>query len=286
MPEKRYLAIQILGRLGSQAALPGLEKLLATEVTDIYALREALVALSKIQGHRSHAMLQKATEHPFQTIRRLAERLLELNQKPCVFILVRHAQTEWNRVERFRGRADVPLTEDGLAQAEATGRRVAAEWTPAAIYTSPLSRSVKTAEAIGKHINVPVQVEAGLVDIDYGEWQGLTPDEARQRWPEQVDTWYHHPEQALIPGGESLADLSARTLQTVHRLAEQHAGETIVLVGHTVVNRIILLGILGLGNERFWRLKQDPGAINVFDSGEGEYTIHSLNDTCHLHLRG
>jgi probable phosphoglycerate mutase len=66
-------------------------------------------------------------------------------------ILVRHGQTEWNRIERFRGRADVPLNETGIKQAEATGNRVAAKWKPVAIYSSPLLRAVKTAEAIAKH---------------------------------------------------------------------------------------------------------------------------------------
>ena len=75
--EKRYLAIQILGELGSQAALPGLEKLLDTEVNDIYALRETLAALSKIQGPRSRELLQKASRHPYPLIRQLAERFLD-----------------------------------------------------------------------------------------------------------------------------------------------------------------------------------------------------------------
>ena len=75
--EKRYLAIQILGELGSQAALPGLEKVLDTEVNDIYALRETLVALSKIHGPISRELLQKATRHRYHLIRRLAEKLLD-----------------------------------------------------------------------------------------------------------------------------------------------------------------------------------------------------------------
>lgn len=205
-----------------------------------------------------------------------------MSSQPCLMILVRHGQTEWNRIERFRGRADVPLNEVGLAQAEATGRRVAEEWKPGAVYASPLSRAVKTAEAIARHFDLPVQVDPGLADIDYGEWQGLTPEEARQIWPEQVDNWYHRPEIALIPGGETLSDLRARALQTVNELAAGHAGETIVLVGHTVINRILLLGILGLGNERFWRIRQEPCAINVFEAQQGIFTLHSLNDTCHL----
>ena len=103
------------------------------------------------------------------------------------FILVRHGQTEWNRVERFRGRADVPLIEIGLAQAEANEWRVVAEWQPSAIYTGPLSRSVRIAEAIANHYGLQVQQHADLIDIDYGKWQGLTPEVARQRWAEESD---------------------------------------------------------------------------------------------------
>jgi phosphoserine phosphatase len=108
-------------------------------------------------------------------------------------LLVRHGQTEWNRVERFRGLADILLNEAGLQQAKATGRRLAAQWQPTAIYSSPLSRAVKTAEAIGRHLGLPVKIHPGLADIDYGEWQGLTPDEARSRWPEVIDLWYNTP---------------------------------------------------------------------------------------------
>jgi len=199
-----------------------------------------------------------------------------------LLILIRHGQTEWNKVERFRGRADVPLNENGLAQAEATGRRVASEWRPEAIYTSPLSRSVKTAEAIAKHHGLQVQQHPGLADIDYGEWQGLTPEEACQLWPDEIDAWYNQPHLARIPGGETLSDLSARAMQTMNELVDRHPGDTIVLVGHTVINRIIILGVLGLSNERFWRIKQDTCAINVFEADDGNFTLVSMNDTCHL----
>lgn len=199
-------------------------------------------------------------------------------------ILVRHGQTAWNRVERFRGRADVPLDETGLAQAEATGRRVAQEWRPVAIYSSPLTRAVKTAEAIARHFNLPVQIHTGIADIDYGEWQGLTPDEVKVRWPEIHHAWYNTPHLAHIPGGETLDDLRARGMAAVDELAARHVGQTLVMVGHTVINRIILLGALGLGNDRFWRLRQDTCAINVLevDAPAGDYTLVSLNDTCHL----
>jgi phosphoserine phosphatase len=197
-------------------------------------------------------------------------------------LLVRHGQTEWNRVEWFRGRADVPLNETGLQQAEATGCRLAAQWQPTAIYSSPLSRAVKTAETIGRHINLPVEIHPGLTDIDYGERQGLTSDEARSRWPEVIDLWYNSPQLAQIPGGEILQDLRARAMKAVDELASGHAEQTTVLVGHTVLNRIILLGVLGLGNDRFWHIRQEPCAINVIEVEDGDYILVSLNDTCHL----
>jgi broad specificity phosphatase PhoE len=199
-------------------------------------------------------------------------------------ILVRHGETEWNRVERFRGRADVPLNEAGLAQAENTGRRIAAEWNPAAIYASPLSRAVKTAEAIARHFALPVQAHPGLIDIDYGLWQGLTPGEAGERWPEAADAWYNAPHTARIPRGETLEELGARVREVVNEMVARHEGQTVVLVSHTVVNRIILLTILGLGNDRFWRLRQDTCAINVFEAECGLFTLVSLNETCHLHF--
>jgi broad specificity phosphatase PhoE len=199
-------------------------------------------------------------------------------------VLVRHGQTEWNRVERFRGWADVPLNETGLAQAKATGERVASEWKPVAVYSSPLSRAVKTAEAIARHCDLPVQIQDGLADINYGQWQGLTPDEVKQRWPEIHRAWHNAPHTARIPGGETLDEIRARAMQAVSGIAARHAGQAVALVSHTVVNRVILLAILGLGNDRFWRLRQDTCAVNVFEADAGEFTLVSLNDTCHLRV--
>ncbi|PWH14718.1 MAG: histidine phosphatase family protein [Anaerolineae bacterium] len=199
------------------------------------------------------------------------------------FILVRHGQTEWNRIERFRGRADVPLNETGLKQAKATGLRIAKEWQVDAVYSSPLSRAARTAEAIAEHFSLSVQPQPGLIDIDYGEWQGLTPDEVATRWRDELNRWYQQPHLCRIPGGESLEHLRQRGIQAIHELAKHHRGQTIVVVGHTVINRILLLAILGLGNDRFWRLRQDTCAINLFEEADDDFTLIRLNDTCHLH---
>jgi len=204
------------------------------------------------------------------------------------FILVRHGQTVWNREERFRGRADVSLDEIGRRQAEATGRRIAAGWRPAAIYCSPMIRARQTAEAIAGALGasplarLAVQTHSRLSDIDFGALQGLTVEEARAGWPAVVDSWLTAPQTTLFPGGESLSELRSRATAMLAELAERHDGQELVLVGHTVVNRVILLAVMGLGLDRFWRLTQDTCAINVFDSDQGGYTVVSVNDTCHL----
>jgi broad specificity phosphatase PhoE len=200
-------------------------------------------------------------------------------------ILVRHGHVEGILPERFRGRADLALTPEGLRQAAATARRIEASWSPAALYASPLSRCRTTAEAIGRPFGLIPTPVPGLMDIDYGEWQGLTPDEVRRKWPEQHDTWYRVPHWAAIPGGESLQDVLTRAVEILRDVIGRHPGETVVLVGHDSVNRVILLHALDLPLSRYRRLGQDPCAINEIDFSAGEFTVRSINGKWHLNER-
>ncbi len=197
-------------------------------------------------------------------------------------ILVRHGQTEWNRVERFRGRYEVPLNETGLAQAKKAAGRISAHWKPSVIFASPLGRAIQTATPIAQACNLIVQPCDGLVEINYGEWQGLTPAEASLRWPDLMAAWYAHPETVQFPGGESLAEARQRVISNLKDICWLQVNKEIVLVAHSGVNRLILLEILGLGNERFWHLHQDPGAINVIEEKDHDFSLVSMNDTCHL----
>jgi probable phosphoglycerate mutase len=198
------------------------------------------------------------------------------------FVLLRHGQTEWNRDERLRGRADVPLNSVGRAQAQACARRVDAEFTPAAVYSSPLSRAVHTAEAIADKRRLTVGLHSGFVDLDYGDWQGLSPGDVRSRWPTLADAWYRTPEQVQIPGGEMLALLQSRSLGALAELAARHGGETVVVVAHDAVNRALLTGFLGAEPRAFHRIRQDTGCINVVEASGASYAVVSVNDTCQL----
>ncbi|MGQ9801398.1 MAG: histidine phosphatase family protein [Candidatus Saccharicenans sp.] len=197
-------------------------------------------------------------------------------------VLVRHGETEWNRVERFRGSVDIPLNENGLRQAELLARRLLAAWKPAAVYSSPLSRAIKTAEAIAYPLDLRVQIHPGLSDINYGQWQGLTPDEVRSRWPELFERWQTIPDNLHFPGGVSISERQRIGVTAVREIAAAHPGETVVCVGHTVINRLIILGLLDLDLSYFWRLRQDNCALNVLECHDDRFVAVTLNETGHL----
>jgi broad specificity phosphatase PhoE len=198
-------------------------------------------------------------------------------------VLVRHGQTVWNREERFRGQADVELDEFGLKQAQATGRYLAGRWPVVAVYASPLRRAMQTAEAIAHAQGLAARPLEGLLDVDFGEWQGRLAGEVAQRYPDLYRAWLETPHLVRFPGGEGLDDVRSRAVAALDGVVARHAGQAVALVSHTVFNRVLLCAVLGLGNEHFWRLGQDTCAVNVFDAEQdGAFTVVLLNDTCHL----
>lgn len=199
-------------------------------------------------------------------------------------ILTRHGHVGWITPERFRGRAPLPLSELGKRQAQALGARIAAQAKPNALYTSPLSRCVETGAAIGQATGLRARVLDELVDTDYGQWQGMTHEEVRALWPKELRMWFDAPEMALIPGGESLAEVLGRATHVVRKMLQEHRDQTVVLVGHDSINRVLLLLCLGLPLSHYWRIKQTPCCINELDLHDHSATIHRIND--HSHTEG
>jgi len=197
------------------------------------------------------------------------------------FILVRHGQTEWNLVERFRGRADLALDDTGRRQAEAAALRLKAEHA-AAIYSSPLKRALQTADAIAKQLKLSVQPWEGLIDIDFGSFQGLSSEEASKKDSKLFTMWVEQPHLVHFPEGESLDIVRQRVLAAVDGLASKHVDQTVILVSHTVVCRVLMCAMLGLNNSHFWQVRQDVNAINIFELRDGAPLVISVNDTCHL----
>jgi broad specificity phosphatase PhoE len=146
-----------------------------------------------------------------------------------------------------------------------------------------MQRAMETAQAIAAAHDLTAHSFDGLLDIDFGEWQGRSPEEVEEDDPKLLKAWFEAPHTVRVPGGESLADVRDRVVSGLHRVIERHPGQTVAMVGHTVVNRVLLCAVLGLGNDHFWRLRQETCAVNVFEAGsDGTFTIVLLNDTCHL----
>ena len=121
-----------------------------------------------------------------------------------------------------------------------------------------------------------------LIDIDYGEWQELTPEDVRRKSPETLATWHRSPQWAAIPGGESLQEVLTRAVTALRDVIGRHPADTVVLVGHDTVNRIILLHALDLPLSRYRALGQDPCAISEIDFALDEFMVRSVNETWHL----
>jgi len=199
--------------------------------------------------------------------------------------LIRHGQTDWNRNKIFRGRADVPLNERGRAEARALGRGLE-HVRPAACYSSPLSRAMETAEAaLGAH-SLDIKADEGVIDIDYGEWQGLSDAEVSGRYTDMYRRWHETPHRVRFPGGESLAMVKRRALASLERIRKDHPEQTVFVVAHRVVTKVIMCAALGLGNSAFWKIRQDNCACNIIELSAKGAVVALMNDTCHMRSAG
>ena len=197
-------------------------------------------------------------------------------------LLTRHGHVEGLTPERFRGRAPLALTERGLREIDALARRVA-PLRPAAIYTSPLERCVRTGAAIAAASGAPAEIHEGLGVLHYGDWQMQTHEAVRAAQPEAYARWKSAPQLTRFPGGESLQDVATRAFDVLRTVLARHPDGTVVLVGHDSVNRVLLLGLLEMPMSGYWRIVQDPCTLNDIEvAADGSVRIARLNDTSHL----
>lgn len=200
-------------------------------------------------------------------------------------ILIRHGQTPWNKDKIFRGIKDVPLDETGIREAELLGDWLRDEKIDVA-YSSPLVRSMETCRNAVRHHGLEVVPLKGLTDLNYGDWGGVSLEDVKVRWAELYETWKKEPHKVTFPGGESLGDLRAKAMAALDWVAAAHPGKSAILCGHRVVNKVIILGVLGLPSSEFWRIGQDTTAYNVFTWDGERWIINLMNDTCHLKALG
>lgn len=198
-------------------------------------------------------------------------------------LLARHGETPWNAEGRYQGQIDIPLSPVGEGQANALGQRLKGVRIDRAV-ASPLSRAQLTARlALGDARADMLQTDADLQEIAHGEWEGLLASEIQQKDPARLLAWREEPENVLMPGGESLRQVLDRSWRGLAR-ATEGLGEddTLLVVAHDAVNRVLLCRILGLPIARLWTFRQAPTTLNLLEGPSVEQLeVVRLNDCAH-----
>jgi probable phosphoglycerate mutase len=202
----------------------------------------------------------------------------------ATILLVRHGHVPGISPERFRGRTDIDLTEQGLDEARKTADWIARWWQPTIIYTSPMKRCRDTGTAIAKRCGVNSEVLNDLNDLDYGHWRWLTHEAVAAESPVLYRRWRTNPHLMRFPNGESFQELVARAGDALRGAIERHPKETVVMVSHDSLNRAILLQSLDQPLSAYWKLTQDPCAISEIAITTEGIRVARVNESTHLRL--
>lgn len=200
------------------------------------------------------------------------------------WFLVRHGETEWNRVGRAQGQSDPPLNGTGRAQARQVGNRLAGTDFEAA-YASDLQRAVDTARAIVPGVAPRLVTLPELREKNYGEWEGLTHREVATRYPDLYDRTFLDDPAFAPPGGESEHDFFERVSSAVELITDRNLWPdgNLLVVGHGGTLRAVIVSLLGMQLTAMWRFRLSNAGISIVSVfREGGATLDLLNDTSHL----
>lgn len=204
---------------------------------------------------------------------------------PATFVLLRHGETPLTPQKRFSGSGgtDPSLSEVGREQAERAAAALAGRGTIQHILASPLARTRQTAAAVADRLGIEVTVEDGLIETDFGAWEGLTFGEVRERYPEDLTTWLSDPEAEPTGGGESFAATATRIAATRDKLVAAYAGRTVLLVTHVTPIKTFVRLALGAPPESLFRMELSAASMSVVAYyADGNASVRLLNDTSHL----
>ena len=189
--------------------------------------------------------------------------------------LVRHASVAGTD-GRCCGRLDVPLSPEGIIQARETVARLAQEKI-CAVYSSGLRRAVETGQMLADALQLNVTVLETLAEIDFGDFEGMTFEEIRRRYPEAFERWMTQPTNTRFPNGESFADMRDRVSRTVDPLLRRHRNESIAIVSHSGVIRFLIGRALSMPADQIFRLAQRHAAINRIKFTEDGPIVELMN---------
>jgi probable phosphoglycerate mutase len=183
--------------------------------------------------------------------------------------------------KRYAGRSDAPLTDVGVQQAAAAAKRLTSAGL-GAIVTSPLLRTMQTAQEVAAVTGADVITDDGFRETDFGAWEGLTFAEVRERWPAELAAWLADP-QVAPPGGESFTDVSARVIAALQRVLAARVGQTVLIVSHVTPIKTLVAASLLAPPAALYRMHLDVAALCEIDwYADGPAVLRAFNDTGHL----
>ena len=200
--------------------------------------------------------------------------------------IVRHGETDWNKMGKYQGITDIPLNENGLNQAKACGNALK-DVTFDRILSSDLSRALVTAEAIRGDRTTPITVDERLRELNFGDWEAMLFSDIEARWPGLIDEMYLRPHLVKVPNGESFKDLQDRAWAGLEEFINANdEEETLLIACHGGTIRTLLCKLLDISISHCWNFSQGNTAINrIFYNGMGEFdhnVLNLLNDTAHV----
>ncbi|MEV6574531.1 bifunctional RNase H/acid phosphatase [Streptomyces sp. NPDC051577] len=204
---------------------------------------------------------------------------------PATLVLLRHGETALTPQKRFSGSGgtDPELSPAGRRQAAAVAEALAARGTVQAVVSSPLRRCRETAQAVADRLGLPVAIEEGLRETDFGAWEGLTFAEVRDRFPDDLQAWLDSPRAAPTGGGESFAVVTRRVSAARDRLVSAHAGRTVLVVTHVTPVKTLVRLALGAPPESLFKMELSAASLSaVAYYADGNASVRLLNDTGHL----
>jgi alpha-ribazole phosphatase len=190
--------------------------------------------------------------------------------------LIRHGEPAEEARHRCYGSLDVGLSETGRAQMAQVAEYLKTE-PVAAIYTSPRSRALESARILAAVPSWPVEIVADLREIDFGEFEGLPYDEIAARYPDIYRQWMETPTEVRFPNGESFSEMRGRILRASNAIQREREGQTVAIVSHGGVNRILIARALQMPDNCLFRLAQDYAAVNLLALADGLPSLQLLN---------
>jgi phosphoserine phosphatase len=196
--------------------------------------------------------------------------------------LVRHGETEWNKLGKFQGSTDIELSEEGRNQAKALKNLISVDFD--AVYASPLVRAVETAEILCRDTGLTVLPCEGIREINFGIFEGLTLEEIEHKYPEEMSKWRSDEAEGAFVGGDlSILNASNRAAATIREIAGKHSGKRVLIVAHGGIIKAALIGLFEWKMTMYHHFYVDNTAITKIIFRDGGYPVlKSFNETGHL----